>query len=200
MTSASEKTQTEPSPKNSEELRTSHWLFSRRGPAFLDPLVRLFDHADRLVEPYVQKGHVVADIGCGWGYCSFVFANLVGPEGKVDLAQKCIRMIQKKAEKRGYHNIEAHASTAASMSFISDGSVDFVFANGLLCSMAYDRQLAVNEIKRILKPSGKAYLSLGMTPPFGYVNQAEWESIMQGFAVERGGSFRELWAIVSLHH
>jgi len=64
--------------------------------------------------------------------------------------------------------------------------------------MAYDRQLSVNEMKRILKTTGQAYLSLGAGPPLGFVNQAEWETILEGFRVERGGSFKEKWAVVSL--
>ena len=40
-------------------------------------------------------------------------------------------------------------------------------------AMSQDRQLSVKEIKRILKPEGKAYLSLGAGPPFGYVGQKE---------------------------
>lgn len=200
MNQVKAKTEKEQSSKKSEEARTSHWLFSRRGPAFLDPIVRIFDRSERLVRPHIKKGQVVADIGCGWGYFSFALADLVGLEGKVysvDLAQKCIRVIKKEAEKRSYPNIEAHVSTAADLGFISDGSVDFVFANGLLCSMAIDRQLAVNEMKRILKPTGMAYLSLGSPPPFGYVDQREWKDILSGFTVEQGGSFKEAWALVS---
>jgi ubiquinone/menaquinone biosynthesis C-methylase UbiE len=155
----------------------------------------------KIVEPYVKKGQVVADIGCGWGYLSFAFADLVGSEGKVysvDLAKKCIRVIQKKAEKRGYHNIEAHASTAADLNFIPDNSVNLIIANGLLCSMAIDRQMAINEMKRILKPTAMAYLCLGVRPPLGYVNQLDWEGILAGFNVEKGGSFKQMWALVSL--
>lgn len=188
--------------RRKEEARASHWLFSRRGPSFLDKLSHIFEHPINLIEPYIQKGQVVTDLGCGWGQYSFALADLVGAEGMVlaiDLAKKCIDSIQKKIAKEGRGNIKAYASSAAELDFIGDRSIDFVFASGLLCSMAYGRQLAVNEIKRILKPSGKAYLSLGMAPPFGYVNQAEWESIMQGFTVERGGSFKEMWAIVSIH-
>jgi hypothetical protein len=64
--------------------------------------------------------------------------------------------------------------------------------------MADHRQLSVNEMKRILKTTGKAYLSLGASPPLGFVDQAEWEKILEGFRVERGGSFKEKWAVVSL--
>jgi hypothetical protein len=64
--------------------------------------------------------------------------------------------------------------------------------------MAYDRQLSIKEMKRILKSNGQAYLSLGAGPPLGFVDQAEWEKILEGFKVERGGSFKEKWAVVSL--
>ncbi len=64
--------------------------------------------------------------------------------------------------------------------------------------MAHDRQLAVNEMKRILKSKGQAYLSLGAGPPLGFVGKAEWEVILEGFIVEQGGSYKEKWAVVSL--
>ncbi len=64
--------------------------------------------------------------------------------------------------------------------------------------MAYNRQLSVSEIKRILKEKGQAYLSLGAGPPFGFVDEAEWDKILGGFRVEQGGSYKEKWAVVSL--
>jgi hypothetical protein len=64
--------------------------------------------------------------------------------------------------------------------------------------MANGRQLSVKEMKRILKSTGKAYLSLGAGPPFGFVDKVEWEKIIQGFRVEQEGSFKEKWAVVSL--
>ncbi len=64
--------------------------------------------------------------------------------------------------------------------------------------MAADRQLSVNEMKRILKSNGQIYMSLGGGPPFGYVDKIEWDKIIAGFTVQRGGSYREKWAVVSL--
>ena len=64
--------------------------------------------------------------------------------------------------------------------------------------MANDRQLSVSEIKRILKTTGQAYLSLGAGPPFGFVDQAEWEKILKEFRVVKGGSYKEKWAVVSV--
>jgi len=64
--------------------------------------------------------------------------------------------------------------------------------------MADNRQLSVNEIKRILKPNGQAYLSLGFPPPLGFVDKAEWEKTLEGFKVKRRGGSIEKWAEVSL--
>jgi ubiquinone/menaquinone biosynthesis C-methylase UbiE len=187
--------------KDQIKPRVSGWLFLRRPPAILDPIRKRFEPPQRLIGPFVKNGHVVADLGCGSGYYSLAMAELVGPEGKVyavDLEKKCIRALQKKADESGYRNIAIHASSAADVSFIPDRSVDFVLANGLLCSMAEHRDSAVNEIKRILKSKGQAYLSLGFPPPLGLVNRAEWEKILEGFRVEQGGRFQEKWAVVSL--
>jgi SAM-dependent methyltransferase len=188
-----------PFAAKAEIKRTAHWIFSRRGPALLGPISRLGDKSIRRIAAYVQKGQVAADIGCGWGYHSFALADMVGPRGRVfavDLARKCVLAIKNKAEKRGCRVVEAHESTAADLSFIKNGTVDFVFANGLLCSMAVDRPSGVAEIKRILKPAGRAYLSLGAAPPWGYVDRAEWSQILEGFHVHEGGAYEERWAIV----
>jgi tRNA G46 methylase TrmB len=122
-------------PKDQTESTALRWLFLRRPPAILDPIRKLFEPPQRLIGPHVKKDQVVADLGCGSGYYTLALAESVGPEGKVyavDLDKKCIQALKKKADKRGYHNIEAHASSASDVSFIPDRSVDFVFANGLL--------------------------------------------------------------------
>jgi ubiquinone/menaquinone biosynthesis C-methylase UbiE len=166
-----------------------------------NPIKRLFENPVKSLEPLVKTGQVVADLGCNTGHYTLALAECVGPEGRVyavDLNEKAIRTLKKKADMFGYHNIEAHASSATDLSFIKDRSIDFVLANGLLCVMAGDRQSAVNEIKRIMKPDGKAYLSLGSPPPLGHVNRKEWEKILEGFRVERRGGFLQKWAVVSI--
>lgn len=190
-------------PKEQIVLRAVRRAFLRRPPPFLEPIINRseYHHLQKRIGPYIKKGQVVADIGCGWGYFTFVFAELVGLKGKVysvDLSKNCIGSIQKKADKAGYHNIKAHASTAADLGFIQDKSVDFVFANGLLCSMENDRESAVREIRRILKPGGYAYLSLGGKPPLGLVDEAEWKNTLKVFNIKGGGSYSKLWALVSL--
>jgi SAM-dependent methyltransferase len=192
------------SENHQEKQSKSKWtdrLFLRRPPALFNPVRRLFEPPVKLIGPYVENGYVVADIGCGSGYYTLALAQLVGPAGKVyavDLSKNCIRGLKKKARKRGCLNLEAHASSASDISFIKDHSVDFVLANGLLCSMADHREEAVKEIARILKETGQAYISLGAGPPFGYVDKEEWVRILGIFKVEKGGSYKEKWALVSV--
>ena len=148
----------------------------------------------------MERGQVVADIGCNTGYYTLALAECVGPEGKVyavDLREDYIRGLEKTAAELGYHNVEFHVSSAVDLGFIEDGSVDFVLANGLLCNVAEHRLRVVSEIERILKPTGQAYLSLGSPPPLGFVDGAEWERILSRFEVrQRGGSLQK-WAVVS---
>ena len=101
----------------------------------LGPFRKLFEPAQELIAPYAKKGQVVADLGCRSGFYTIGLAKAVGPEGKVyavDLDQKSIQTLEKRAGKDGYANIETHATTAADLSFIKDKSVDFILANGLL--------------------------------------------------------------------
>lgn len=151
-------------------------------------IARLFEPNKKFIESYVQEGQIVADLGSGPGYYALHFAKILGPEGKiyaVDSDQRCIRSLEKKAKRRGYTNIEAHTSCASNLDFIKDSSIDFVFSNGLLCSIApKNRNLAVEEIKRILKPNGKAFLSAARAS-YSYMTDKEWDKILEGFNVNK---------------
>ncbi|HUS70075.1 MAG TPA: class I SAM-dependent methyltransferase [Anaerolineae bacterium] len=170
-----------------------------------NPFRRLFS-SPRKYCAYVKRDQIVADLGCGPGYYTLALAESVGAKGRVyavDSDEKAVRAVGRKATRRGHHNIEAHASSAADLSFIEDESVDFVLAAGLLCSMAPQyHESAVKEIKRVLKPNGKAFL-MAARGRMSYVDNAEWEEILEGFKVEQRNyeSFLEdRWALVSKEH
>lgn len=121
-------------PRDRAKSREPSQLFFKKAE-ILGPVRRMFGPPERIVGPFVRKGQVVADLGCGPGYYTLALAESVGPEGKVyavDLYDKFIQALSKKVNKAGYRNIEVHAASAADLSFIRDRSVDFVFANGLL--------------------------------------------------------------------
>ena len=169
-----------------------------------NPFRRLFVPPRRLVGPYVRAGQTAADLGCGPGYYTLALADLVGPEGKVyavDSDERVIKVLERKADGHGCRNIDMRTSSACDLSFIGDAAVDFVLAHGLLCSMApKDHVSAVSEIKRILKPTGLAYLSVAKGV-ISYVSRAEWERILQGFRIVRRDSSSPAsanrWALVS---
>ena len=175
-------------------------------PLFVNdnPFRRLLLPPRRLTKPFVEPGQTAADLGCGPGYYTLALAEYIGPEGKVyavDVDEKPVRALEKKAHERGFGNIEGHVSSASELGFIGDASVDFVLANGLLCAMApRHHESTVSEIKRILKPGGWAYLSVARGP-WSHVDGAEWEKILEGFGIERrGGRFPLIahrWAVVS---
>jgi ubiquinone/menaquinone biosynthesis C-methylase UbiE len=151
------------------------------------------------MEKYVKEGQKVADLGCGGGFYTLPLAACVGTKGKVfavDLDSAAIRELDRKAKQQGLKNIETHAVSVAKLPFIQNGTIDFVLANGLLCTMPKHRQETVKEIRRILKSDGKAYLSLGGPRPIGHVSRAEWEEILSSFQVLQRGGFLQPWAFV----
>jgi len=71
---------------------------------FDNPLRRLIQDPERLLEPYVQHGMTAVDIGCGMGYFTLGMAKLVGPGGKViavDLQQEMLAVLGRRALKAG---------------------------------------------------------------------------------------------------
>ena len=179
----------------------------KRFPLFAhdNPLRRLFSPPGRFIEPFVAAGQVAADLGCGPGFFTIALAERTGPEGKVyavDSDDRAVRAVERKAGTRGLRNIEARACSAADLSFILDGTVDFLLAHGLLCSMdPAGRDAAVGEIKRVLKPGGRAYLSAAKGP-WSYLDGAAWERILAEFRVERRSRrfapLSDRWAVVAL--
>lgn len=152
---------------------------------------------------YVAPGQVVADLGCGPGFFTFSLAAAVGPTGivyAVDSDEKAIRAVERRAKKHGFNNVKTYTASATDLGFIKDESVDFILADGLLCSMApqYHEQ-ATNEMRRILKPDGVAYLKAAQGS-WSYAGPVEWARILEGFTVlkrgdEANGEGR--WALVS---
>jgi len=152
---------------------------------------------------YVAPGQVVADLGCGPGFFTLALAGAVGLAGTVyavDSDEKAIRAVERRAKRKGFHNIKTSVASATDLSFIKDESVDFILADGLLCSMApQHHEQATKEIRRILKPNGVAYLKAAQGS-WSYAGLAEWEKILEGFTVEQRSDEAHSegrWAVVS---
>jgi len=184
-----------------QEMETSKENSDKHFPVWGHKFSTLFSNPKKFCS-YVKNGQIVADIGCGPGFYTLALAECIGNEGKVyaiDSDEKVIKALEKKLDKDSYSNIETHASSASDLNFIKDGSVDFILANGLLCSIAPQQlESAVEEMKRILKPEGQAYLSAAKG--WGsYMNEETWNKILEGFRVELSGDplVGDRWALVS---
>ena len=174
-------------------------------PSFLldNPFRYLLFNPGKVAKRYASEGYTVADLGSGPGFYTIAFAKRVGEKGKVyavDFDVDSIKKLILKAKKEKVEDVvEAHAVSASKVDFIPDSSVDFVFANGLICCMT-DHEGAIRQINRIMKPEGKAYISV--TRAFRKtdaraVSSAEWNQIISRFnVVEHGEGIARRWALV----
>lgn len=177
----------------------TRWLFLQD-----NPLRRLVTRPKKFVSQYLSRGAVTADLGCGPGFYTLAIAEAVGPEGKiyaVDSDEKSIRALKSKMSKYGYQNIDAQVASAAEVDFIHDHSLDFILSNLVLCCMA-DHEGAVKEMKRLLKQSAQAYLSVARGPrtkDLNAVSKAEWRRILEGFhVIKERADLTARWAVISL--
>ncbi|MEJ2291257.1 MAG: class I SAM-dependent methyltransferase [Deinococcales bacterium] len=178
----------------------------RRIPAFLldNLLRRLFQPPRRFVARYVRAGDRVADLGCGPGHFTVPMSKAVREGGRVfavDFDPDAIGKVRRKIARLGLgHVVDARVASAAEIDFVEAGSLDFVLAEGLLCCMQ-DHAGALEQIRRILRPKGKAWLSVmkfGRPDDPRTVTASEWTSILNTMRVlESGESLLSRWALVS---
>lgn len=127
------------------------------GGYFIDNRLRRLLHApEKIVSPYVKPGMMVIDVGCGMGLFSIAMARMVGDEGRViavDLQQKMLDVLQKRAEKVGVANrIRTHCCEPNRLGV--EGPVDFALAFAMVHEVPDQRRL-LGEIHGCLKPGGK---------------------------------------------
>jgi ubiquinone/menaquinone biosynthesis C-methylase UbiE len=109
----------------------------------------------------LQPGDQVLDVGCGTGRLAIVFSERVGAPGSVngiDPAAEMIKRASSRARKRGV-SVTFQVAYAQNLPF-ADGSFDAVACTLALHHVAEDDQLtAVQEMYRVLKPSGRLLIA-----------------------------------------
>jgi ubiquinone/menaquinone biosynthesis C-methylase UbiE len=126
------------------------WLFLfGRERAFRERLVKL---------GRVRPGESVLDVGCGTGNLALAAKRRAGPNGKVcgiDASPEMIARAQKKSRKAGVE-IAFENAAAESLPF-PDAHFDVVFSTLMLHHLpAKTRAQCIAEIRRVLKPGGRA--------------------------------------------
>ena len=162
------------------------WL----GYFLASPLRRLLQDPEEIVRPYIKEGMSVLDIGCGMGFFSLPLAKLAGEAGKVvcvDLQEKMIRGLMRRAEKAGLSNrIDARICRQNSLG-VSDlaGKIDFALAFALVHEVP-DKERLFSEIYDTMKQTGNVLVA----EPRGHVSRPAFEKTVSlaqsvGFEVLR---------------
>jgi ubiquinone/menaquinone biosynthesis C-methylase UbiE len=136
--------------------------YDQVGPRFFSRFGRrLTELAD------VRPGQSVLDVACGRGASLLPAARLVGPRGRVagvDLAEPMVDQLTQDVSALGLRNVEVMLMDGEDLRF-PDGSFDRVLA-GFCLFFFPRRELALAEMRRVLKPGGRLALSTwGKTDP-----------------------------------
>jgi ubiquinone/menaquinone biosynthesis C-methylase UbiE len=133
-------------------------------PAFIGRLLdsgyrRRIQPPSQLVERSgIKKGMSVLDLGCGSGAFTPFIARTVGEKGKVyalDIQADMLKQLENKLsrpENKDIKNIKLIEGNAYELPF-EDGSIDLVNMVTVLQEIP-DRNRALKEVKRVLKPGG----------------------------------------------
>lgn len=108
----------------------------------------------------IPAGAIVVDIGCGAGTDLLLAARRTGPQGRaigVDMTESMRQRAREGALASGLGNVEVRNGDATRLP-IDDGSIDVVISNGVL-NLVPEKQRAVAEIARVLKPGGRAQIA-----------------------------------------
>ena len=107
----------------------------------------------------LKPGESIADIGAGTGLYTRLFAQAVGPTGKVyatDIAPKFLTYIAANAAKDGLKNVETVQGADRSTN-LKDASVDVAFSSDVYHHFEYPMTMNAS-IRRALKPNGRLYV------------------------------------------
>jgi protein-L-isoaspartate O-methyltransferase len=104
----------------------------------------------------VKEGQVVADVGAGSGYHSFLLAPLVGPTGRViasDIQQQMLDLITAKAKKLKVTNIQTVKGTATDPK-LPAGQVDLILMVDVYHEFEFPFEMT-EKLVAALKPGGR---------------------------------------------
>lgn len=107
----------------------------------------------------LKPGMAIADVGAGTGLFTRLFAEAVGPKGKVyavDIAAKFIEYIEKTCKEKGLTNVTGIVCTATSTE-LPEKSVDLVF----ICDTYHHFEFpfkTLASVRKALRPGGRVVL------------------------------------------
>ncbi|MBI1921013.1 MAG: methyltransferase domain-containing protein [Geobacter sp.] len=120
-----------------------------------------FENGIKLIELLdVKPGDSVLDIGCGTGRLGFHVLEKIGPTGRfvgIDPLQERVRIAN---EKNRHANALFGTGVGEDLSFLESSSVDVVYLSAVF-HWIIDKEAALRDIFRILKPDGRVGITTG---------------------------------------
>ncbi|TAK50762.1 MAG: class I SAM-dependent methyltransferase [Gammaproteobacteria bacterium] len=108
-------------------------------------------------EARLLQGRHLLEIGCGMGYDALEFLRRGVRVTAIDLTENAVRIATRHFEVEGVRAEAVQVGNALALDF-PDASFDAVWANGVLHATG-DTQRAIDEVRRVLKPGGRAIIS-----------------------------------------
>jgi|SRR5215469_1343547 len=108
-------------------------------------------------EAALLSGRRLLEVGCGLGYVSLEFIRRGARVTATDLTPQAVSLTRCHFEMENVQAEDVRVENVLSLSF-RDDSFDAVWANGVVHATG-DAALAIREIRRILKPGGRAIIS-----------------------------------------
>jgi 2-polyprenyl-3-methyl-5-hydroxy-6-metoxy-1,4-benzoquinol methylase len=103
------------------------------------------------------RGKHVLEIGCGMGYDSLEFLKRGVRVTATDLTENAVLLTRTHFELEHVAAESVHTENALALSF-DEGTFDAVWSNGVLHATG-DTRRAIQEVRRVLKPGGRAVIS-----------------------------------------
>jgi len=150
--------------------------------SFDNRLRRLLYKPETVLNPYVNPGMTLLDLGCGMGFFSIAMATLVGDTGTViavDLQQQILDVMMNRADRANVaHRIRPYRCAPDDIG--PHNAVDFALACYMLHEVP-DRARFLQQVRACLKPKARFLL---MEPKFHVTKRAFTESL--AIAAENG--------------
>ena len=108
----------------------------------------------------IVPGEQVVEVGSGAGFDSLIASRMVGETGSVtgvDMTSQMLRKARRNAKRMGAGNVTFREGLAEKLPLPSD-TADVVISNGVI-NLVPDKEAALKEILRVLKPGGRLHLA-----------------------------------------